>query len=167
MLQALQYITAQLDKHLQAHYNNTESLALLGSPVSPDGAASPAIQNKVLMTLMSVDRSAAKAPISFGYKAAMEKPKDEAVIGNYTLYMLTSANFNEYYQALDALDNVISFFVANPLSEPATHPDMPAGIAKLEIAMESSDALQMRSIWLALGARYQPSVVYKITITAK
>lgn len=167
MISATLEFTGQiLDDHLKSHFGLNESKVVLNSPVSADGTIPPGNMNKVLLSLINLDRAATKAPISFGYKAATTQPADDVKTGNYTLYILASTNFDSYTEALKFLDALILFFSEHTLLERAVYPNLPNAVSKIEVTLEPADGVHMRSIWLALGARYQPSVIYKLVVTA-
>lgn len=163
---SLQFISNMLDKYLMGKLNVSESKVVLSNPVTADGAVPDANRNKVVLSLVNMDRTAVKAPISFGYKAATANPVDDVKPGNYTLYVLVSMSFDNYTESLKFLDEVINYFSEHTELNRADHPELPAKAAKIEVAHESTDGIHMRSIWLAMGARYQPSLIYKLSITA-
>lgn len=162
---ALQFTGNVLDKFLQSYFGTEESRVVLNNPVAADGSVPEQNRNKVLLSLVNVDRHALKKAIAFGYKGATAQGKEETKTDNYSVYILASTSFADYVAGLDHLDAVITFFTDNPVFDKATHPEMPGNISKIDVLLEPADGVHMRSIWLAMGAKYQPSVVYKISVT--
>lgn len=78
-------------------------------------------------------------------------------------HLLFSANFDGHYdEALKHLGYTITFFQAQNVFTPANAPDLPAGIEKLIFELVSLPLEQQNNIWASLGAKYRPSVVYKM-----
>jgi len=42
--------------------------------------------------------------------------------------------------------------------------NIPTGLTKLEFEIEKITYHQMQSLWTAMGAKYQPSVIYKLRL---
>lgn len=79
------------------------------------------------------------------------------------LYLLFSANFeNNYDEALKHLAFIITFFQARNVFSPSSHPGLPEGIEKLIFEMQTLSLEQQNNLWASLGAKYRPSVVFKM-----
>ncbi len=78
------------------------------------------------------------------------------------LYVLITANFNKYATGLGFLSGAMRFFQAkgvfNHENTPGLHPDIEKLIAELfTLSFE-----QQNHLWGSLGAKYMPSVLYKV-----
>jgi hypothetical protein len=80
------------------------------------------------------------------------------------LYILFSAYFsgNNYPEALRFISFIIAYFQSGRVLTPANTPSMDARLEKLTFEMESIGTEKMNNIWATLGAKYMPSVVYKM-----
>ncbi len=78
-------------------------------------------------------------------------------------HLLFSANFeNNYDEALKHIGFVITFFQAQNVFSPTTHPGLPPNVDKLIFELLTLSLEQQNNMWASLGAKYRPSVVYKM-----
>jgi len=166
MVAALQYTTDVLNKYFGSVFAQSGPVVVLGNLVQPDGSVATANDNRVIITLVNIELTTKKAPIALGNR---QSPGTAAAAStpNYRLYILMSAHFSNYTEGLKYLDKGIEFFTNSPILDAAADTNMPAGIAMIEFAVENLSYEQIQSVWAASGARYQPSVVYRLNIISK
>ncbi|MCC6371529.1 MAG: DUF4255 domain-containing protein [Bacteroidia bacterium] len=92
------------------------------------------------------------------------------------LYMLVCANYvndpqitddDKYEQGLTQLSNVISFFQGKNVFTPENTPALGnTSLKKLVVELYSYSFEQQYNFWSILGAKYLPSVLYKIRLLA-
>ncbi len=92
------------------------------------------------------------------------------------LYVLISANFqnaeaedstDDYVEGLKQLSWIISFFQAKNVFTPENSPkmaDFDPNLTKLVVELYSYSFEQLFNFWSVVGAKYLPSVLYKIRI---
>lgn len=90
------------------------------------------------------------------------------------LYVLVSANFASgdaggstnttgiYAEGLKQLSYVISFFQGKDVFTPDNSPLLPPALKKLVIDLHSYSFEQQYNFWSVVGAKYLPSVLYKV-----
>jgi hypothetical protein len=82
------------------------------------------------------------------------------------LYLLIAANFgeseNDYRESLKFLSHIATYFQGNGLFTPTSHPDLDTGISRLSVEHYSLSLESQNNLWASLGAKYLPSLVYKI-----
>jgi hypothetical protein len=87
------------------------------------------------------------------------------------LYVLISANFTsgdsdltstEYMEGLKQLSYVISFFQGKNVFTTETSPTLDAPIRKLIVELYSYSFEQQYNFWTVIGAKYLPSVLYRV-----
>ena len=78
------------------------------------------------------------------------------------LYILFSANFTQYKTGLEFLAGTIRFFQSKNVFTPNDTPALDPKIEKLIVEMESLNLEQQHHLWGLLGAKYLPSVMYKV-----
>ena len=94
------------------------------------------------------------------------------------LYILISANFqdkkvndssDDYVEGLKQLSHIISFFQAKNVFTPGNSPsmaDFDPRLKKIIVELYSYSFEQLNNFWSVIGAKYLPSVLYKIrTVT--
>jgi hypothetical protein len=92
------------------------------------------------------------------------------------LYVLISANFqntidndssDDYVEGLKQLSWIISFFQAKNVFTPENSPRLASfdpGLKKLVVELYSYSFEQLYNFWSVVGAKYLPSVLYKIRV---
>ncbi len=91
------------------------------------------------------------------------------------LYLLFAAHNSNYETSLRDLSDVVGFFQSNPVFDEQNYPalnstvDKPDNkpwqlIEKLSLRMHSLTFEQQNNLWAMLGAKYIPSVIYKMNL---
>jgi hypothetical protein len=84
------------------------------------------------------------------------------------LYLLFTANFgdneNGYKESLKFLSYVISFFQAKNFFNHQNSPDLDERIEKLILSLYTLPFEQQNYLWGSIGAKYMPSVMYKVRL---
>ena len=78
------------------------------------------------------------------------------------LYLLFSANINNYNEALKQLSWVIKFFQAQHVFSHQNSPSLPPELNILYFKLHPINFEQAFNFWGALGGKYIPSVLYKV-----
>lgn len=121
------------------------------------------LSDKLGLTLVNIEEDRTSQPLpqlktSSAGTILKSNPKTQL-----NLFLLFSANFeNNYNEALKHLAFVITYFQARHVFTPASHPSLPSGVDKLILEMQSLSLEQQNNLWATLGAKYRPSVVFKM-----
>jgi hypothetical protein len=78
------------------------------------------------------------------------------------LQLLFAAHFTHYDQALKYLALVLTYFQAHPVFTTDQHPALSPALGKLTLELLSLTYEQLNQIWAFVGAKYVPSVVYRL-----
>ncbi|RBW55876.1 DUF4255 domain-containing protein [Tenacibaculum sp. E3R01] len=165
ILKALQFTNRTLNQFLKNKFGLSDDVVVTNKIIDQNGTVPIENQNKVIITLIHVEQETVK---SFYRKNKQlndgnyeNKPLDE----RYNLYLLVAPNFEQYNETLKFLNATIQFFQINGVLDANTSSKIPKGISRLEFEFEKGDGyLQMHNLWSALGAKYQPSVIYKMRL---
>jgi hypothetical protein len=79
------------------------------------------------------------------------------------LYLLFSVNMS-YTESLKRLSLIIQFFQYQNVFTPLTSPSLPTGIDELILDLHTVSMQDMNNIWVILGSKYLPSVMYKMRL---
>jgi hypothetical protein len=115
------------------------------------------IQNNLVLTLVSVEE---ESSLKNNYPTRQE----EAISLNQkptlflNLYLLFSANFDDYEEALKHLGYVLSFFQANTR---ISFSDASGDTYNLNFTLHNIGFESLHNLWTVLGGAAKPSVVYK------
>jgi len=78
------------------------------------------------------------------------------------LYILISANFSTYATGLKFLSAALSFFQSKNVFTSSNTPDLDPRIEKLVVELHTLGLEQQNHLWGYLGAKYLPSICYKV-----
>jgi hypothetical protein len=164
LTKALQFTNDVLDQFLRNRFGLDESRVVLNNLIEGNGSIPQINQNKVVISLINVEKDTAKPfhvrnqPLTNGNFADINPAE------RYNLDLLISSNFDDYVETLRFLNAVIVFFQVHACFDSRSFSNIPAGITKLEFEIEKITYHQMQSLWTAMGAKYQPSVIYKMRL---
>jgi len=159
---AFQFTGDILNQYLKHIFKLNENKVLLNNLIESDGSIPTANQNKVILSLINIEKETSKA---FNNSVSKTSNGGFAAINpseRYNINFLTSCHFDNYSETLKFITAVITFFQTNPFLDSSTAPSIPEGLTKLDYELEKINYQEMQSLWTAMGARYQPSVVYKM-----
>jgi hypothetical protein len=162
---ALQFTRDVLDQFIRNRYGIEENKVILNTLIEANGNIPQVNQNKVVMSLINIEKETLKPFYNktsqriAGANYAELNPSER-----YNLDLLISSSFDDYGETLKFLNTVILFFQINPMIDASAYSTIPAGLHKLEYEIEKIGYHQMHSLWTAMGAKYQPSVIYKVRL---
>jgi len=158
---SLAYVRQVLDQYLITSSGQETGTVILNHVVTPDGSMPQKNQNKVVITLINLEYETNRQYYGdrsgYGGQSAQIYP-----VQHFNLHVLISACFDEYPEALKQLTAVVGFFQENLTFTRENRPGLPDGLAALKFEVENSPSFQTHNLWTALGAKYQPSMIYKI-----
>ena len=161
---ALQFTNDALDQFLKNRFNLDESKVILNNLIESSGSIPQANQNKVVISLINVEQETSKPFVVRYQQMSGGSYADVNPFERYNLNILISTNFDDYSETLKFLTAVIMFFQVNAILDAHSYANIPSGLSKLEFDIEKINYQQMQGLWTAMGAKYQPSVLYKLRL---
>ncbi len=140
-------ITDELNTFLGSHFSLSENTVVLSNILNQDGSIAIKEENKVIATLINVERDGSNQMTGGGGMARTDLPV------HVNLYMLFCCYFTNYAEALKFLSGIIAFFQATPNY---THDGN-----TIKIEFYNIDIKELNTLWTGIGAKYMPSVIYK------
>ncbi len=170
---ALKFLKCEMEEYLSLVCGNTvneEGFIVLSNVASKDGDwAIPA--NKIGMSLINIEEERILKDQVFEHR------NTEGVYERYNpniklnLYVLFCANFvnstdqtSIYGEGLKQLSHVIAYFQGKNVFTPDNSPGMNPALQRLIVDMYSYSFEQQYNFWSILGAKYLPSVLYKVRL---
>lgn len=156
------FILDELNGFLGIRYPSSEPHVVLSNPSNQDGTVPPQIENKLILSLVNIEREAAAA-----VSAMQLRPQNGEYVRinpplNLNVYVLVSAYFgNNYAEALKFLSSAMGFFQGKPVYRREDAPEFPRGLEKLSLEMVNLNFQDLNNLWGNLGGKYLPSVVFK------
>lgn len=161
---ALQFTSDMLSQFLANKFGLDEKKVLLNNIIDADGSLPQVNQNKVIISLINIEKETAKPFYVRQQKLPNGNFADINPTERYNLDLLITSNFDDYLETLGFLNATILFFQVNATLDASFSAAFPAGLSKLEFEIEKISYYQMHNLWSAMGAKYQPSVIYKLRL---
>lgn len=164
---SLQFLAMQLNLHLRRTMSVREDLVVVSRILENDGKEYENAVNKLNIFLVNMERDSMvqsrSTPEVHGNRAVVP-PK----MVYLNLYFVLAANFKggNYVDSLRYLSKAVAYFQDHTVFERANSPDMPEGLEKLFIDMECLSMQELNNLWGMIGAKYVPSVVYRLKTVA-
>jgi hypothetical protein len=158
-------IVAELNRFLQSKHNLIEDKAMMSHLVNADGSMAVQETDKIIVTVTNIEAERNKSntgtykPTKTGGFTKVNPPVEVNV------YLLFSAYFtNEnYVEGLKFISSVIAFFQSRQgIITPQNTPVLNGVVEKLNAELVSPDFRDLSNVWGGLGAKYLPSVLYRI-----
>jgi len=80
------------------------------------------------------------------------------------LTLLFAARMADYPTTLKALSNVLAFFQSHPVFTGDEYPALDARLGKIAVDLYSVTPEILNQLWACIGARYQPSLLYRVRL---
>ena len=155
--QLLQTLVQELNRYLKNTYSIEEPLVEL-SPMSwPDGSMKNQEKNKVLCTLVNIQ----KETMSTNRPVLRKGLNNQLLQLNFSILFAVHYDANHYVESLRVLSNIISFFEERPSFSPQNTSPFPNTISKASLEFQNLEQHEIAQLWASLGSKYQPSVLYK------
>jgi hypothetical protein len=149
--EVLQTLTDNLNVYFRTRLKIQEDKAELSAIVNQDGTIALQSENKVLVSLLNIERepfSASSANIG----------RQKLSLNIFVIFSCHFSNSN-YSEAIRFLDLIITYFEENYTLEVQNIYD---GNNKIKIEIETFNLEKVQNIWSTIGAKYLPSVIYKL-----
>lgn len=158
---ALQYTNTVLSQFLKNKFDLDEDKVIINNIIDANGSIPIINQNKIIISLINIEKEALKPYYNRHRGSSEGSHPNIAPTQHYNLYVLMTSYFDDYNETLKFLNAIILFFQANPSLSDSKYSNVPIGLNKLDLVLEKIDYQQMHSLWSSIGAKYQPSVIYK------
>ncbi|RAJ06503.1 uncharacterized protein DUF4255 [Chitinophaga skermanii] len=166
---AFKLLRDQLDSYIQTQSPSADShvvldnVATLETPDRPPGA-----EERVILSMVNIEEEATlKNGMHFSSRNQSVAYSNPPL--HLNLYMLVSANYKNYEDALLRLSQVLQFFqgknsftLQNSPSESNINLGEEAARLQLILELFSLSFEQLNHLWGALGGKQMPSVLYKV-----
>lgn len=158
--QAVNFLKSELNTYLAGKTGESENVEITALIDSNGSAVN--LSNKVGATLVNVEeermfRSQAPQIINNGGTFTMVNPELKL-----NLYLLFTAHNSIHKEALTLLSYVVQCFQVRNSFDNQRSPQLGESIEKLMVDLYSLNFEQQNQLWASLGAKYLPSVLYKV-----
>ena len=162
---ALQFTAKALNQFVKKKFGLDEDIVLTNSIIDQNGSVPIENQNKIIISLIHVEQDTTKQFYNRNQPLASGNYVNAPLSYRYNLFTLITPNFDNYSESLKFLDASIQFFQINSMIDASKNAQIPTELGKLEYEFQKGENfMQMQNLWTALGAKYQPSVIYKVKL---
>ncbi len=161
LMKSLQFTATVLDQYIKNKYQLDESKVILNNVIDSNGAIPTKNENKIVVSLINIEQETLQPFYIRNQKLPNGNYGDLNPSQRFNLDLLVTSNFDDYNESLKFLNAVIQFFQSYVVLDATNFSNIPTGLNKLEFEIEKLNYNQMHSLWTAMGAKYQPSIVYK------
>ncbi|HEY1040794.1 MAG TPA: DUF4255 domain-containing protein [Bacteroidia bacterium] len=159
--EALEFISTLLNNHFKSVFQVTEDKAIVSNIVNADGSVPIAINDKMVICLVNIEQETSIANLGFTHNTGQAFQVRNQPL-NLNLYVLFAANFNNYNESLKFISSTISFFQGTYVFLKKNYPNMGENTDKLVFEILKTDYQSTNYLWNSLGAKYTPSMIYKV-----
>lgn len=165
--ESLEFLRSQLDGHVKTLGGNATASAKLSPIFDADGKniLKDALLGLSLINVEEerVNRAQQREVVNSGGALSFMAPEVRL-----NLHVLVAANIDakgdKYDQSLKSLSAAISFFQSHRVFESDSYSDLPKGVEKLVVELETLDYEFQNHVWGTLGGKLLPSVMYRIRL---
>ncbi|GAB3255564.1 Pvc16 family protein [Chitinimonas naiadis] len=165
---AIGHLAGQLNQHLRRCFDLAEDIVVVSNLQEPDGAAVPAVGNKLVLFLNGIERDTA-AYRAQGQGTAAQPTRvvgSEPVFLNLMVMCAATFSGHSYPEALKFLSSAIAFFQSKPVLDHQNTPELDPRLERLILNIENLNSSEMHSLWTIHGGRYMPSVLYRVRMVS-
>jgi hypothetical protein len=165
--QVLTFLNTHLDSYLRLKLDpsNSNSFIQVANIAWNDndtsGSTSTNNPANAFITLVNIEEDRiSKSPENYVRQGTETTYKNPKIYLN--LYVLFAVNLSSYTESLKRLSFIIQFFQYQNVFTPLSSPDLPVGVEKLILDLNTLSFQDMNNLWGILGSKYLPSVMYKM-----
>ncbi|MEM7185340.1 MAG: DUF4255 domain-containing protein [Bacteroidota bacterium] len=164
--EALKFITELLDYELNLAFGEKrEGRVIASNLLSLDGSVMDKVNNKIVVTVINLEQETTRKHITNYMNDGGRNYGKVAPPVQFNLYVLISANYDSsdnYLEANRMLSSVIGVFQAHPYFSRGGKIKMEPPLEKLTFEIFNVGINELSHIWSGIGAKYMPSIIYKI-----
>lgn len=161
----LDAIAKEINNFLKSKHGITDDKLIMSNLVNADGSMAVQEVDRIVMTLAGIDQERSQSNVSTYQPTARGSFVKKRPAVNINLYIIYSAYFTaeNYEEGLKFISSVIAFFQSRggTMSRENT-PGLTEIIDKVTMELIPLEFREISNVWSALGAKYLPSVVYRL-----
>jgi hypothetical protein len=158
-------IVGELNNFLSSKHQLTEEKAMMSHLVNADGSMAIQESDKIIVTLTGIETDKSKSATGSYQTTSGGGFRKVSPPVEVNIYLLFSAYFSNenYTEGLKFISSVIAFFQSRQgIFTPQNTAALTGLIEKISAELVSLDLKDQSNVWSGLGAKYLPSVLYRI-----
>lgn len=158
----VKHVADELNVYLDLRSPGQTERVVPGSLLGLDGNPDANLKEKIVISLVNVQED----PVYHSVDTFARRPDGTSELVRpevrLNFYMLFIANLSIYGEALKAIANVVAFFQQRPATSFSDIPALADRRGRISFELHSMTFEQQNHLWGTLGAKYMPSVMYKL-----
>ncbi|MCL1123751.1 DUF4255 domain-containing protein [Shewanella surugensis] len=168
ILSCVNFIALQLNQYIKNTFDINEDIVIISNLVEQDGSIIPQVNNKLVLCVVNLEKETSVQGRNHHKSSISATSLSKALPIHFNVYLLVCANFNgdNYPESLKFISTAVAFFQQRNMFNHQNSPELSAGIDKLILDIENVKSQEMCSLWNMIGAKYMPSILYKIRLVS-
>ena len=168
----LKFITDLLNHELEMAFGKkNEPRVVARGLLNPDGSTVSTIDNRIVVSVISLEQETTRKHFENYMNDGSQNYGKVAPPVQLNLFVLISANYDnstdaQYLEANKMLSAIIGVFQAQPYFTQKSNGLMKSPLEKLTFEIFNVPINELSHIWSGIGAKYLPSIIYKIRMLA-
>lgn len=165
---ALGVIVSQLNQALRRTFAIREDIAVLSNLLEQDGRVGPQVENKLVVSLVNIEREAVVQRDARPGRNAMARALLTPDPVHLNLSVMFAANFSgsNYNEALKMISGTIGFFQSRPVLDHRNTPELDRRIDRLALDIANLSLNDLSNLWSILSGKYVPSIMYRVRMVS-
>lgn len=159
--EALSCLTEEMNEYFRNKLKINEEKVVLSGLVNQDGSIGVQGENKIVVTLVNIEKETTQTANGKSFAASLGNMAPPLQLNIYVLFSAYFSSGN-YPEALRFLSFTIAYFQYKSVFNHSNTPGLDPKIEKLIFEIIDVNPDMLSNIWSALGAKYMPSVLYKM-----
>lgn len=159
------FLTNLINEHFKTRFDLNEDKISFSHVINQDGTSALKEQNRIVASIVNIqeERMNKNGARVFGKGSFNESGFFRPPV-HLNLYILFAAHFEPqlYAEGLRFLSIIVAFFQTKNVFRYVDFPELHPSIEKLIFELENLSFQEQNNLWGALGAKYVPSVLYKV-----
>jgi hypothetical protein len=163
--QCLDFLRGELNQFLKQKLSLAQDKVVLSGIIRQDGKLDPELElESIAMMVVNIEEETAiQALTNYTERDASYFKSNPGM--HLNLKVLTVLNFTHHSEALKFLSALLSFFQSRPVFKKEGYPQfMPSNVDQLRLKFISQTLEQQNHLWGTLGAKYLPSLMFKVSL---
>ena len=158
---AVSHLVSELNAYINLR-TGIDDRVVQATIMNQNGQENNDARDQVVLSLVNLEEDRITRSIERYERQANDRLRGIQPEVRLNAYLLFAANLSDYDEALKSLSHVVAFFQNKRYFDYAEIPDLADEDGRLLLELYSLTFEQVNHLWGALGAKYMPSVVYKM-----
>jgi hypothetical protein len=159
-------IEDRLNEFLNNSFSLNKKAVVLSNIANPDGSLAITEKNLIIMSIVNIEQETSIKNRSSAEpgRAGILKANPPIFLNFHILFSSFFLGPENYKNGLVFLDNIVRFFQSNAVFTRQNMPGLDKDIERLSFELINLTFDEKGHLWSSLGAKYMPSLVYKVRV---